>query len=371
MSGILLNDYDCGDNAMTITLSEIARLLEGELLGSPDIIITGVSGLDEAKGGSTSGMAITPDNGQIVVIVNPKHLIMPIHASAVIIPENVQESPARGATSLPAIRVKNPRLALSLLLNLFYPQGKPTPAIHPTSIIAENAQIGKGVTIYPLVVVDTGAIIGDGVILYPFVSVGKGVQIGEETTIHSNVSIYENTIIGKQVIIHSGCVIGADGFGFVKVDEIHHKIPQVGNVIIEDGVEIGANTTIDRATLGSTIIGAGTKIDNLVQIGHNVKIGANCILVAQVAIGGSAIIEDGVIIAGKGAVSDHVTIGHHSVIGAKAGVMKDIPPKSIVSGFPARPYRDELRQKAYMERLPKLFGDVKAMGNRLEEIEDK
>lgn len=324
---------------MTTTLSEIAKLLEGELLGSPDIRITGVSALDEARGG----------DGQIVVVANPKRLTMPIKASAVIIPEDVHEFP------IPAIRVKNPRLALSLLLTLFHPQEKPAPTIHPTSIIAENAQIGKGVTIYPHVVVDTGVMIGDGVILYPFVFVGKNTQIGEETIIHSNVTIYNGGIIGKKVIIHSGCVIGADGFGYEKVNEIHHKIPQVGIVIIEDEVEIGANTTIDRATLGSTIIGAGTKIDNLVQIGHNVKIGKNCVLVAQVAIGGSAIIEDGVIIAGKGAVSDHVTIGHHSVIGAKSGVMKNIPPKSMVSGFPARPYRDELKQKAYIERLPELF----------------
>jgi len=341
---------------MTITLSEIAKLLEGELLGSPEIRITGVSGLDKSQGNTT-------DNGQIVVIANPKHLIMPIYASAIIIPENVQESllpllpvgEGWGKGTMPAIRVKNTRLALSLLLNLFYPQEKSTPTIHPTSIIAADAQLGRDVTIYPHVVVDKGAIIGDGAILYPFVFVGKAVQIGAETIIHSHVTIYENTIIGRGVIIHSGCVIGADGFGYVKVDEGHHKIPQVGNVIIEDEVEIGANTAIDRATLGSTIIGTGTKIDNLVQIGHNVRIGKNCILVAQVAIGGSATIEDGVIIAGKGAVSDHVVVGHHSVIGAKAGVMKDIPPKSMVSGFPARPYRDELRQKAYMERLPELF----------------
>ncbi|MEK7812440.1 MAG: UDP-3-O-(3-hydroxymyristoyl)glucosamine N-acyltransferase [Candidatus Desantisbacteria bacterium] len=339
------------------SLSEIARLVEGELLGNADssIEISGVIGLDEA---------ITPSGkGQIVVVVNPKHLNQTIYASAVILPEGVKESALPllpgGEGTIPSIRVKNPRLALSLLLNLFYPQEKPTPSIHPSSIIAADVQLGKGVTIYPHVVVDKGAIIGDNVILYPFVYVGKAAQIGDETIIHSNVTLYENTIIGKKVIIHSGCVIGADGFGYVKVDEIHHKIPQTGNVILEDGVEIGANTTIDRATIGSTIIGSGTKIDNLVQIGHNVKVGKNCILVAQSAIGGSAIIEDGVIVAGKGAVSDHVIIGHHSIIGAKSGVMKDIPPKSMVSGFPARPYRDELKQKACIEKLPGLFKEMK------------
>ncbi|MDI6781559.1 MAG: UDP-3-O-(3-hydroxymyristoyl)glucosamine N-acyltransferase [bacterium] len=340
------------------TLSEIARLVEGELLGNADssIEISGVIGLDEA--------VIPSGKGQIVVVVNPKHLNQTIYASAVILPEGVKESALPllpgGEGTIPAIRVKNPRLALSLLLNLFYPQEKSTPSIHPSSIIAEDAQLGRDVTIYPHVVVDKGAIIGGNAILYPFVYVGKAAQIGDEAVIHSNVTLYKNTIIGRKVIIHSGCIIGADGFGYVKVDERHHKIPQTGNVIIEDGVEIGANTTIDRATIGSTIIGSGTKIDNLVQIGHNVKIGKNCILVAQSAIGGSAIIEDGVIIAGKGAVSDHVIIGHHSIIGAKSGVMKDIPPKSMVSGFPARPYRDELKQKAYIEKLPGLFKEMKA-----------
>ncbi|MBI4778643.1 UDP-3-O-(3-hydroxymyristoyl)glucosamine N-acyltransferase [Candidatus Desantisbacteria bacterium] len=339
---------------MITTLSEIARLVEGELLGNADIEISGVSGLDEATIPS-----LTPKKGQIAVVVNPKHLSQTIYASAVIVPEGVKEDalPALPMDKgrIPAIRVKNPKIALALLLNLFYPQEKPTPNIHPSSIIAKDAQLGRDVTIYPHVVVDKGAIIGDKVVLYPSVYVGKAVQIGDETIIHSQVTLYENTIIGRKVNIHAGCVIGADGFGYIKVDEIHHKIPQAGNVIVEDWVEIGANTTIDRATLGSTIIGNGTKIDNLVQIGHNVKIGKNCILVAQAAIGGSAIIEDGVIIAGKGAVSDHVTIGHHSIIGAKSGVMKDIPPKSVVSGFPARPYRDELKRKAYMEKLPELF----------------
>lgn len=356
---------------MIATLSEIAKLVEGELLGSPDIKISGVSNIDEAKGGSpsgggslsvrgsSSGESSTQGKEQIVVVVNPKCLSQVIHASAVIIPEDADDS------HLPAIRVKNPKLALALLLNLFYPQEKPTPSIHPSSIIAADAQLGRDVTIYPHVVVDKGAIIGDSVILYPFVYVGKAAQIGDETIIHSQTTIYADTIIGKKVIIHAGCAIGADGFGYVKVDEIHHKIPQIGNVIIEDRIEIGANTTIDRATMGSTIIGNGTKIDNLVQIGHNVKIGKNCILVAQVAIGGSAIIEDGVIIAGKGAVSDHVTVGHHSIVGAKSGVMKDISPRSMVSGFPARPYRDELKQKACIEKLPGLFKEIKGIKERL------
>ncbi len=344
------------------SLSEIARLVDGELLCDTDssIEISGVSGINEARAPlSTSSSG----KGQIVVVINPKHLNQTIQASAIIIPEGVKESALPllpgGEGTMPAIRVKNPRLALSLLLNLFYPQEKPTLSIHPSSIIAADVQLGRDVTIYPHVVIDKGAIIGSNVILYPFVYVGKAAQIGDEAIIHSNVTLYENTILGKNVIIHSGCVIGADGFGYVKVDEIHHKIPQVGNVIIGDKVEIGANTTIDRATIGSTIIGSGTKIDNLVQIGHNVKVGENCILVAQSAIGGSAIIEDGVIVAGKGAVSDHVIVGHHSIIGAKSGVMKDIPPKSMVSGFPARPYRDELKQKACIEKLPGLFKGMK------------
>jgi UDP-3-O-[3-hydroxymyristoyl] glucosamine N-acyltransferase len=343
---------------MIAILSKIAKLVEGELLGDADIEISGILSLDEAATSLSSGKR------QIVVVINPKHLSQTIHASAVIIPEEVKESalPAHPIDNgrIPAIRVKNPKLALALLINLFYPQEKPTPSIHPSSIIAADAQLGKDVTIYPHVVVDKEAIIGDNVILYPFVYVGKAVQIEDETIIYSNVTLYENTIIGRKVTIHAGCVIGADGFGYVKVDEEHHKIPQVGNVIVGDGVEIGANTTIDRATLGSTTIGDGTKIDNLVQIGHNAKIGKNCILVAQVAIGGSAIIEDGVIIAGKGAVSDHVTVGHHSIIGAKSGVMKDIPSKSMVSGFPARPYRDELKQKACIEKLPGLLKEIKA-----------
>jgi UDP-3-O-[3-hydroxymyristoyl] glucosamine N-acyltransferase len=348
---------------MIVTLERIAKLVQGELVGKADIQVSGIANIEDAK---EEHITIVTNKKAMGYILEKKH-----KPGAVIISKNVKKEDI----DIPIIIVKDVRIALYKLLRFFYAKYEDKrfdkQVIHPNAIIADDVQLGKNIIIHPYVIINHGTVIEDEVIIYPFVYIGNNVHIKKRSIIYPNVCIYDHTIIGKEVIIHAGCVIGADGFGYVKIGEIHNKILQIGHVIIHDNVEIGANTTIDRATLGATVIGAGTKIDNLVQIGHNVKIGKNCIIVSQSAIGGSAVIEDGVIIAGKGAVSDHVTIGHHAVVGAKAGVMKDVAPKTVVSGFPARPYKKELRQKVYVEKLPEMFEKIQNITQEIKTIKQK
>lgn len=338
------------------TLGDIAKFVDGEIVGDASLVITGLSGIKEAK------------EGDLTFVANSKYfpLVPQTKASAVIAP---RETPA-GSKSL--IRTDNPSLAFAKIAsimseaNAFRPSG-----IHPTAIIADNARLGKNVSVGPFTVIEHGARIGDNTVLFSHCYVGPHTTLGADCLIYSNVSIREKIAIGNRVIVHCGTVIGSDGFGFVNVKGVHVKIPQIGTVQIDDDVEIGANVTIDRARFEKTHIGQGTKIDNLVQIAHNVKIGKNCIIVSQVGISGSTTIEDDCVLAGQVGVAGHLTIGKGTVVASKSGVPSDISPGSFVWGIPAKPHMHAKRVNAALQHLPDYVKVIQDLKRRVAELEAK
>ncbi|MFA5287034.1 MAG: UDP-3-O-(3-hydroxymyristoyl)glucosamine N-acyltransferase [Candidatus Omnitrophota bacterium] len=344
---------------MRKTLKEIAELLrdfKSEVVGDGSVVITGANGIKEAVA------------GDITFLANSKYfsLLDTTAASAVITSQDIRES------SKPIIRTDNPSLAFAKVISLIAPDNaKHFKGVHSTVILGKNVKLGKDAALGPYVIIEDDVILGDNVVIYPGCFIGRGSNIGEGTLIYPNVSIRERTNLGRRVIIHSGTVIGSDGFGFVTADGIHHKIPQVGIVEVGDDVEIGANVTIDRARFGKTIIGSGTKIDNLVQIGHNVVIGKNCLIVAQVGIAGSTTLGNNVTLAGQAGLIGHVTIGDGAIVAAGAGVGKSVPANAIVSGWPARPFNTMQRVNACAQNLPKLFDLVKELKKRIEKLETR
>ncbi|MEK7823189.1 MAG: UDP-3-O-(3-hydroxymyristoyl)glucosamine N-acyltransferase, partial [Nitrospirota bacterium] len=257
----------------------------------------------------------------------------------------------------------NPYLAFARTLEIFYKAPFNPLGISKESIIGENVSFGSDVSVYPNVYISNNVAIGNRVTIFPFVYIGENVSVGDDSVIYPNAAIREKVKIGKRVIIHSGAVIGSDGFGYVREKEKHYKIPQVGGVIIEDEVEIGANVTIDRATLGNTVIGSGTKIDNLVHIAHNVKTGKNCIILAQVGISGSVEIGDNVVLAGQVGIADHKRIADGVMVVGKSGVTNNLEP-GVYSGTPAIPHKDWLRAQSIYAKLPDIL-------RRLQELERK
>lgn len=344
---------------MTKTLQEICEFVGGELLGDGTIEIHGVSGIKEAL------------PGEITFVANNKYRseMARTQASAIIVGEDIEFK------GKPLIRVKNPYFAFVRVLEMFSWRKRIEPhyGIHETAIIGENVQIGERVSIQAHVVIGDNVVIGDGTIIGPLCYIGDDTHIGEETLIYPNVTIREEVTVGNRVIIHSGAVIGSDGFGFAKVSDRHHKIPQIGTVIIEDDVEIGANTTIDRATMtnGATVIKRGTKIDNLVQVAHNVVIGEDCLLAGQVGIAGSVEIGNHVTLAGQAGVAGHLHIGDNTIVAAKAGVTKDIPSNQFVSGFPAVEHTRDLRMLAALRKLPEALATIQTLQKRIAELEAK
>lgn len=339
----------------TLDLEKIAKLVNGKIIaGDKNILVSQIAPIEEAK------------KGDITFIFDKKGLkkisTTQISASCIILPEDIK------TISIPKIIVENPKLAFAKLLDVFYPSTTPPQGIHSTAIIGKDIEIGKNVSIGAYCVILDRVKIDDNVIIYPSTFIGNDVVIGKNSIIYPQVVIYEKVKIDNNVIIHSGSIIGSDGFGYVKADGKHYKIPQKGNVIIEDEVEIGSCVTIDRATIGATIIGKGTKIDNLVQIGHNVKIGKNCIIVSQVGISGSVTIEDNVILAGQVGVRDHVVIKENTTVAARGVVIKDIGPNLVVSGFPARPHQEEMKIKALTQKLPDLVKKIKDLEKKVEEL---
>ncbi|MBU1261371.1 UDP-3-O-(3-hydroxymyristoyl)glucosamine N-acyltransferase [bacterium] len=318
-------------------LSKIAEIVEGRLFGDPEIEITGVAGLDEAE------------VGDITFATNGKKAAK---ASAILVKDGVNP------LELPYIIVQNPKLSFCKLLSEFAKTNHPS-GIHKLAVIGK-AELGKDVAIGAGSVIEDGARIGDRVIIYSNVYIGYDVSIGEDTIIYPQVVI-KKASIANGVIIHSGVVIGSDGFGYLQYNGENVKVPHQGNVVIEEEVEIGANTTIDRGTTGSTVIGAGTKIDNLVQIAHNCVIGKNCVIVAQVGISGSVQIGDNTMIAGQVGISDHIKIGKNVKIAARALVTKDIEDGKTVSGFPAKEHQREKRLIASIQQLPELIKRVKEL----------
>ena len=339
---------------MQMTLKKIARIVDGEVIGDDSVIITGISGIKEAE------------EGDITFVANPKYLSLmnTTHAAAIITFKEVDSIPK------PVIRCENPSLAFTKLISLLAPNENRHPkGIHPSAIIGKNVKLGKDVAIQAYAVIEDNAEIQDGAIIYSGVYIGHHAKIGKNSLIYPSVSIRERVQIGDKVIIHSGTVIGSDGFGFATVRGVHHKIPQIGTVVIEDDVEIGANVTIDRARFDKTFIGKGTKIDNLVQIAHNVIIGEHSIVVAQAGISGSTIIGKDVILAGQSGVVGHITIGDGAIVAAQAGATKSVPPNTKVSGYPAKPHHIAKRVNACVQKLPELFKRVRKLQEKVEELE--
>ncbi len=338
---------------MKKTLNEIAAIVDGEIVGNGDIVVTGICGIKEAR------------KGDLTFVANSRYLSLMNHteASAIITSRDVKSAP------LPIIRTNNPSIAFAKMVSLMAPnEFKKPKGIHPTAVIGEKVKIGRNVAIQAYVVIEDNAEIKDSTTLYAGVYIGQHTKIGKDCVIYPYVIIRERVVIGNRVTIHGGTVIGSDGFGFSTVKGVHQRIPQIGNVVIEDDVEIGANVTIDRARFDKTIIKKGTKIDNLVQIAHNVIIGEHSIVVAQSGISGSATIGNNVTLAGQSGVIGHVSIGDNVVVGGKAGVTKSIPPNSCVSGFPAKSHAVAKRINACVQNLPDLYKKVKAMEEELKKF---
>ena len=334
---------------MAITVKEIAELVKGELIGDGAREIKGVSGIEEAE------------KGEITFIDNPKFkdLIRSTKASCIITSFDVDD------TDKPIIKCKNPSLAITKIVEAVFPYKINHPGgIDKSASLGKNVLLGIRAAVGANSVIQDNVSVGDGSIIYPLVYIGEGVKIGKNSIIYPNVTIRERVTIGNNVIIHGGAVIGSDGFGFLRDGAVLRKIPQMGIVEVQDDVEIGANATIDRARFGKTVIGKGTKIDNLVQIAHNVKTGQNCIIVAQVGISGSVDIGNNVILGGQAGITDHVEIGDNVMVAAKGGITKSVPPNTVMSGIPARPHHLSKRLVAHIDNLPK-------MAERLDEIEKK
>ena len=256
-------------------------------------------------------------------------------------------------------------------MEFLQPTVEPEPGIHPTAIVELDAHIGEGVTIREFCHIGHHAHIGNGVVLYPHVVIGDGAQIGDNSVLYPSVVINHHVNIGQRVRIHSGSVLGGDGFGYVMDGGKHRKVPQVGTVIIEDDVEIGANVCIDRATMGATRVGAGTKIDNLVQVAHNVQIGRNCILCGQVGLSGSVIIEDDAVLAGQAGLRDHVKIGKGATIGAQGGIMHDVKAGDFVTGSPGVPHKEFLRMEAAARKLPEALRSLRHLERQMQELQEE
>ena len=319
-------------------LSEIAEKLNLELIGDPDLEIKEVSGLD------------TAGPGTLTYIKHKKFLPRVIEASvsAFITEQRIEE------TDIAQLISDNALLSFAQALELFYTKQHKPLGIMKGVTVNPSARISKTATVYPGTYISDGVQIGERSIIYPNVFIGEGAVIGNDTVIFPNVTIMDNVTIGSRVRVHAGAVIGSDGFGYIFHEGKHHKIPQVGRVVIEDDVEIGAGVTIDRATTGITLIGEGTKIDNLVQIAHNVKIGRHCIVVAQVGIAGSTEIGNFVTLAGQAGVADHATIEEGTIVTAQSGLSNKRYKKGVYSGTPAMEHSKWLRASILFERLPEM-----------------
>ncbi len=335
------------------TLEEIARHVGGEVVGDPKTKIRRVAPITSAS------------EGDITFISNPKYLkaLESTSASAVIVPPKVVSSTKNLVVS------ENSYLAFAKTMEMIYGR-KPRPdcGVSGGAHVDPGARIGADVNIFPGAFVDSGASIGDRCDLYPGVFVGANAEIGEDSLIYPNVSILEGCRIGARAIIHAGTVIGSDGFGFARDGDSQHKIPQIGNVVVEDDVEIGANCAVDRAVLGSTVIGRGTKMDNLIQIGHNAVIGPNCTIVAQVGISGSTKIGTNTVIAGQVGITGHIEIGDNVEIGAKSGVISSIPSNEKYLGIPAAPINTARKAYALFYDIPVMFRDLSRLRKEVESL---
>lgn len=343
---------------MSKTIKELAEVVDGIVVGDETIAILGVSSLENAK------------VGDIIFVESPKFLAKALESSvsAIVLSKKITTPTVFGKT---LILVEFPKLAFSKIIKEFFPKRSFSKTYHQTAIIEENVELALGVSIGAYSVIGKNTKIDGNSHIGVHCVIGENVEIGENTIIHSNVTIYDRVKIGDNVIIHSGTVIGSDGFGYIFHQGEYHKFPQIGNVVIENNVEIGSNVSIDRGALDSTVIGQGTKIDNLVQIAHNVKIGKNCVLAAQVGVSGSSVIEDNVVVGGQVGIADHVKLETGSIIGAQAGIPtgKIIRKGLTVWGTPARPINDFKNIYALTQSLPMLKERIIKIEKKLSQLD--
>jgi len=344
------------DISRTITVADLAARLDCSFEGEGATILSGVSSLEEAG------------DGDLVFMAEDKyrHLLEKTKASAAVLP------PGEPFDRIPVIRSDKPYPTFIQAFDFFYTAFRPEPGIHPRAIVSPSAKIGRDVSIGALSVIDDDVTIGDDSVIFPLVTIYPRVIVGKNCVLHSQVTLREDVRLGDRVILHSGVVIGSDGFGYIQAEDGSHiKIPQIGSVLIEDDVEIGANATIDRAALGKTVIKKGTKIDNLVMVAHNVEIGPNSILAGQTGIAGSTTIGKRFLAGGQVGIADHIKIGDNVIMAAKTGVTKDISSDSFVSGSPHLEIRAWRKAWASIPQLYDLIREVRKLKKRVEELENK
>lgn len=335
--------------------SDIARIVGGRLEGRGDPEISGVASLDRAS------------SHELTFLAHPRYqaYLQQSRAGAILIQPDLygQESIDRDRAY---IVVDDVRLALATAIEQLYPEPKPTPGVHPTAVIGAGVKLGDGVSIGPYAVIGEGTRLGDRARIGAHVVIGDGCEIGDDVVLHPHVTLYAGVRIGARSIVHSGARLGVDGFGYVYVDGEHRKVPQVGGCEIGEAVEIGANTTIDRGSIGATKVGDGAKIDNMVHLGHNVELGAKSIVIAQVGVAGSTKVGRGVTLGGQVGVAGHVTIGDGATVAAQAGVFGDLAGGETYSGYPARPHKEALRSQAAVARLPRWMKRIRALETALQ-----
>ncbi len=339
---------------LTLSVRELAERIGCRFEGDGEVGIRDVSSLEKAGEGDLVFL------GQARL----RKKLEETRASAAIIP------PGETFRRIPVLISENPHLAFVKAVEVFFKPYRLEPGIHPSAQVSPTAKLGKNVAVGALSFIGDEVEIGEGTVIFPLAAIYPRVKIGEKSVIHSHVSIREGVRVGNRVIVHNGAVIGSDGFGYIKLEDgSYRKIPQKGTVVIEDDVEIGANTTVDRAALGETIIRRGAKIDNLVQVAHNVEIGENAILAGQVGIAGSSRVGKNVVMGGQVGVADHVNVGDNVIIAAQSGVAKDIPPAAIVAGSPHVDINEWRKMCVILPQLYDFIKDMKRLKARLEELE--
>ena len=338
------------------TIAQIAEIVNGKIDGNPELAIKGVCDLKNS----------CPEYLSYIVSDKYEDLIHQSKATAMLVCNDFTND--KGNKTL--IYVKNPAISFIDVIHLFHPTESPKEQIHSSAIIPPTVEMGENIHIAPHVVCEDNITIGDGVRIGSGTFIGKNTIIKNGSHIYSNVNIYHDVEIGKNCIIDSGSVIGADGFGLVKDNNSHHKMPHIGGVVIEDNVWIGSNCCIDRGTLNNTIVGEGSKLDNLIHIAHNVQIGKNCVIAGQVGIAGSAVLEDNVTLAGQVGIIGHLTIGKGSIVAAKSAVYQSIASDAFVSGIPARYHKDRLRQDVVVNQLPNILNRIRKLEKEFSIIED-
>lgn len=338
------------------TLAEIAKIVDGKVVGDNDLVITGLSGIQEAR------------EGDLTFLANPKYIPLSkkTKATAILTSRDV-DIPGK-----PVIQTDNPSLAFADLMSVMADEeSRHFQGIHPSAIIAKDCDLGKNVAVGPLAIIESGAKIGDNTVVYGSVYIGQKTVVGENCLIYPHVTLREKIRIGNRVIIQGGAVVGSDGFGYVQVNGEHKKIPQMGTVVIEDDVEIGANVTIDRARFSQTIIRRGCKLDNLSHVAHNVDMGEDCIIIAQTGISGSTKIGKGCYLLGQSGTAGHIDVGEGSIIYSQSSITRSCPPGSHILGSPGRDSKTVKKAMAASMKLPEYISIIKKLQKRIEKLEAK